>query len=469
MSARPGTPELPLRVGVIGSGPSAFYAAEALLKAADLHARVDLFDRLPTPFGLVRGGVAPDHQKIKSVSKIYHKVAEHPSFRFFGHVAIGRDLAIDELERHYHMLIWAIGCESDNRLGIPGENLRGVHSATEFVGWYNGHPDFRDRAFDLANARRVAVVGNGNVAMDVSRILLQRPDVLASTDIADHALAMLRQNGVHEVVLLGRRGPAQAAFSPKEIEEIDELDDVDVVVTAAEAAVDDYSRTWLDGQPRSAQRNVAFLSGQAQKGEGSLPKKLRCRFLVAPVALQGKDGKVTAVRVQHAVLEPDGNGTPRPRAIDRYETLPVDLVFQSIGYRGVPLPGLAFDDKKGIVANLDGRVLQTASGAVRAGHFAVGWCKRGPTGLVGTNSPDSKATVELMLADLQQGRVLAATAGDVTTALRQRTIDFVTWQEWLRLDAHEQQIGQQLGKVRHKEPSVEALMAAVHTLRGRSA
>jgi ferredoxin--NADP+ reductase len=466
MSGNPGSESLPLRVGIIGSGPSAFYAAEALLKAEGLRAQVDVFDRLPTPFGLVRGGVAPDHQNIKSVVKVYQKIADGPAFRFFGNVRIGADLQIADLERHYHMLVWAIGCESDNRLGIPGQDLPGVHSATEFVGWYNGHPDFRNRAFDLARSARVAVVGNGNVAMDVSRILLQDTTVLAATDIADHALAGLRQSRVREVVLLGRRGPAQAAFSPKEIEEIAELPDVDVVVTPDEAKLDDYSSKWVEGQPRSAQRNVKFVAEQAQKGEGQKPKKLRCRFLVAPVELQARNGRVAAVRLQHAVLEPDASGTPRPKSIDRYETIAADLVFAAIGYRGVPLAGLAFDDKKGIVPNAEGRVLKAPGGEVRVGHYVVGWAKRGPTGLIGTNSPDSKATVEQMLADRQQGKLLKGGGGDVAKVLRERKVDFVSWQDWQKLDAWEQEQGKSRGKVRQKEPSVEALMAAVRRVRG---
>jgi len=465
MSSRPGSPDLPLRVCIVGSGPSAFYAAEALFKAAGVNARVDMFDRLPTPFGLVRGGVAPDHQNIKSVAKVYNKIADHAGFNFFGNVKIGRDLDAADIERHYHMVVWAIGCESDNRLGIPGEDLHGVHSATEFVGWYNGHPDFRDRSFDLAAATRVAVVGNGNVAMDVSRILLESPAALAPTDIADHALAMLRKSHVREVVLLGRRGPAQAAFSPKEIEEIAALPEADVVVTQAEAALDEFSADWLERQPRSTHRNVKFLTEQAKQGEGHKPKKLRCRFLVAPVELQGKAGRVAAVRVQHAVLEPDQSGTPRPRSIDRYETIPVDLVFKSIGYRGVPLPGLAFDDKKGIVPNVDGRVLQAPGAAVRAGHYVVGWAKRGPTGLVGTNSPDSKATVEKMLEDLQHARLLHPNQSDIAAFLRSKGVDFVSWQDWQQLDAWELQQGTAKGKCRHKEPTVEALMATVRKLR----
>jgi len=414
MNHRPGSAANPLRVATVGSGPSAFYAVESLFKIQGLHVRCDMFDRLPTPYGLVRGGVAPDHQNIKSVVKVYQKTADNPGFRFFGKIKLGTDLQIDDLESCYHMIVWAIGCETDNTLGIPGENLRGVHSATEFVGWYNGHPDYRDRNFDLAHATRVAVVGNGNVAMDVSRILLREPSGLGDTDIADHAIAALRQSKVREVILLGRRGPAQAAFSPKEIEEIEELDGVDVVVRPEEAELDPLSAKWLEGQPRSAQRNVKFLLEQAQKGEGDSAKKLRCRFLVAPVEIEGKNGKVSGVRVQHAVLEADQSGTPRPKSIDRLETVEVDLVFKAVGYRGVPVPGLSFDTKKGIVPNVDGRVLDKPAGAPRRGHYVVGWAKRGPSGLIGTNSPDSKATVEKMIEDLGHGACLEPKLDDIT-------------------------------------------------------
>ena len=456
MSQRPGTGEVPLRVCTVGSGPSAFYAVESLFKTEGLDVRVDVFDRLPTPFGLVRGGVAPDHQKIKSVSKVYDKIAEDPRFRFFGNVRIGKDLAIEELERNYHAVIWAIGCESDNRLGIPGEDLAGVHSATEFVGWYNAHPDFRERTFDLQRARRVAVVGNGNVAMDVSRILLQPPDRLADTDIAEHALSTLRGSSVREVVLLGRRGPAQASFSPKEIEEIAELPDVDVAVSAA----------WLESQARSVQRSVKFLQECAARGPQEKPKRLCCRFLVAPVAFEGEAGRVRAVKLQHARLEPDAEGTPRATPIDRFTTLEVDLVLKAVGYRGVPLPGLAFDERRGIVANQDGRVLERAGGAVRKGHYVVGWAKRGPTGLVGTNSPDSRATVELLLADARAGATLAPLPqDDVERALRAKHVDFVTWQDWQRLDAHERTRGAASGRARLKDASVETLMDTVRALR----
>ncbi len=458
------------RVAVVGSGPSAFYTADALFKAGGPNVQVDLFDRLPVPFGLVRGGVAPDHQNIKAVVKVYDKIAACPGFRFLGNVHVGRSVTIDDLAAHYHQIVYAFGCESDQRLLVPGEDLAGVHSATKFVGWYNAHPDHRHHTFELAHARRVALVGNGNVAMDVARVLLASPDALASTDIADDALAVLRRSQVHEVVLLGRRGPAQAAFSPKEIEEIAELPDVDVVVTAADATLDPMSAAWLAEEgARSQQRNVKFLQARAALGEGTRRKKLRFRFLVGPVELHGErrgDGeRLRSVRLQHMQLVADSDGTPRPQPRVSFEDLQVDLLFKAIGYRGVPCPGVPFDEKKGIVPNLDGRVLEQVAGPVRVGHYVAGWCKRGPTGLIGTNSPDAKATVEAMKADRAAGNLLAASRTDIVALLQQRAIDAVTWADWQRLDAWEQQQGKARGKLRQKIASVEEMMRVVRKLR----
>jgi ferredoxin--NADP+ reductase len=455
------------RVAIVGSGPAAFYTAEALLKAAPGSVQVDLFDRLPVPFGLVRGGVAPDHQNIKGVVKVYNKIAATPGFRFAGNVRIGQHATVDELQAHYHQIVYAFGCESDQKLGVPGEDTAGVHAATDFVGWFNGHPDHRHHRFDLSRARRVALVGNGNVAMDVARILLASPDELAKTDIADHALVVLRASAVREVMLLGRRGPAQAAFSPKEIEEIAELPDVDVVVSAADAHVDAASAAWLakDGA-RSQQRNVEFLHGRVALGEGDRPKKLRCRFLVAPTELRATGGQLSGVRLQHMELVAEADGSMRPKAKNSFEDLGVDLLFKAIGYRGVPCPGVPFDAKKGIVPNVEGRVVEAPGGAVRVGHYASGWCKRGPTGLIGTNSLDAKATVEAMKADRAEGRLLHPTDDDLLPKLRSRGIDVVSWDDWQRLDAWEVAEGQRRGKLRHKLPDVGELLARIRALRG---
>jgi len=463
-----GSESRPLRVAVVGSGPSAFYAVQALFKAANLQVRVDMFDRLPTPFGLVRGGVAPDHQKIKSVTRIYEELARDPRCRFFGAVKVGRDLEVGDLTAHYDHIVWATGNESDRRLGVPGEDLAGVHSATAFVGWYNGHPDFADQSFDLAATETVTVVGNGNVAMDVARILLKDPAELAATDIADHALAALRESSVREVVLLGRRGPAQAAFSPKELEEIAELVGVDVVVDAAEAELDPLSAAWVESQPRSAQRNVKLVKELAARGEGSAAKKLRCRFLVAPVELLGDGGRLRAVKVEHSKLVADPSGTPRPQGLGTHSVLPAQMVLKAVGYRGVAVAGVPFDERNGIIPNRDGRVLERDGGAVVPGQYVVGWAKRGPTGLIGTNSPDSIATVKEMLADLT-GKTAAPLRPDdgdaIPELLARRGVDFVTWSDWCSLDAHEQEQGKACGKVRAKVVGVAEMLGVVRSRR----
>jgi ferredoxin--NADP+ reductase len=450
---------------VVGSGPSAFYIADALFKA-DPNVQVDLIDRLPVPFGLVRGGVAPDHQNIKGVVKVYERTAAQPGFRFFGNVRVGRDVSVEDLAAHYHQIVYAFGCESDQKLGVPGEDLAGVHSATEFVGWYNAHPDHAHRTFDLSRARRVALVGNGNVAMDVARILLSPPEALAATDIAEHALAVLRRSHIREVVLLGRRGPAQAAYSPKEMEEIAELPDVDVVVLAADAVLDSASAASLEqAGARSHGRNVKFLHERAALGEGTRGKKLRCRFLVSPVELHGEGGRLRSVRLQHMTLVSDPDGSQRAKPLDTFEDLHVDMLFKAIGYRGVPCPGVPFDERKGIVPNTDGRVLEQVGGPVRAGHYVAGWCKRGPTGLIGTNSPDAKATVEAMKADRDAGTMLAPAQGDLAQLLKARNIDAVSWADWQQLDTWEQQKGKEQGKLRHKLSSVAEMLRVIGELR----
>jgi ferredoxin--NADP+ reductase len=465
-----GSPARPLRVAVIGSGPSAFYAVEALFKVEGLSCRCDVFDRLPTPFGLVRGGVAPDHQKIKGVVRVYEKIAEDPRFRFFGNVKVGRDLSVAELEARYDRLIWAVGNEGERRLGVPGDDLDGVHSATAFVGWYNGHPDHQQHRFRLDEAARVVVVGNGNVAMDVTRVLLQDPDVLAATDIADPALDCLRASSVREVVLLGRRGAAQAAFSPKEIEEVAKLGSADLVVPPAEVEIDPVSAAWLEtAAPRSAQRNVAFLAEQAQRGEGERPRRARAMFRASPVEVLGRGGRVVGLRVERNRLEADADGVPRPRGTGETFTIDCELVLAAIGYRGVPVPGLPFCERRGLVPNIDGRVLREPGGAeVLPGHYVVGWAKRGPTGLIGTNSPDSKETVEKLVEDLGPA-VAEPLAADEPEAvpglLRAKGVDFVSYDDWRGYDAWEVGVGGQRGKIRHKLTEVEAILEVIRQQR----
>lgn len=458
-----GTDPRPLRVAIVGAGPGGFYAAEALLKAEDLRVRVDLFDRLPTPFGLVRGGVAPDHQSIKKVTRVYEKVVEMPGVRFFGNVSLGRDLTVEDLRRCYDAIIYAVGNESDRPMGIPGEELPGSHSATELVGWYNGHPDFRDRNFDLS-VGAAAVVGVGNVAMDVARILVRDPSELAPTDMASYAVEALRASGIHTVYVLGRRGAAQAAFSPKEIKELGSLAGVQLVVRPEEVALDPVSAAWLEGADRDAQKNMEYLTERAQDEASAGGKRIVLRFLVSPEALvAGPDGRVGAIRLRKNRLGADGRGVPRPEPTDEVEDLPVGIVFKAVGYRGIPVPGVPFDTKAGIIPNREGRVL-AAAGAQETlpGEYVVGWAKRGPSGLIGTNKPDSIATVENLLADVRApagpAHLSAADAPDVATLLDARSVPWFSLQDWRRIDAAELARGEAAGKIREKFSTIDEML-----------
>ena len=453
-----GTPQRPLSVAIVGAGPSGFYAAEALLKAPGLTARVDLFDRLPTPYGLVRGGVAPDHQKIKSVAAVYERTAQDPRLCFFGGVKLGRDISAEELSARHDAVIWAVGCESDRRMGIPGEDLVGSHSATEFVGWYNGHPDHSGRRFDLSS-ESAAVVGVGNVAMDVARLLACGPDRLAGTDIASYALDALRRSAVKTVWLLGRRGPAEAAYSQNEIEELGELEAADLVVDPAEAAAD------LASVPDpAARKKAAYVQEHSLKGEGARPRKIRLRFLVSPVELTGENGRVTAMRIEKNRLAEDGKGGVRSVGTGVFETIKVGLVLRSVGYRGIPIPGVPFDEKSGHIPHADGRVIPAAGRPALPGQYVVGWAKRGPSGLIGTNRADSVATVQSLLADLKAGALPAAPDASLEATSRllaEKGISPVSFGDWRKLDDLEKAAGAKAGKIREKFTSVPDMLAAL--------
>jgi ferredoxin--NADP+ reductase len=459
-----GTTERPLRAVVIGSGPSGFYAAEALLKEQDLEVHVDLIDRLPTPFGLVRGGVAPDHQKIKGVTKVFDRVAHMPNFRFWGNVKLGHDVLVDDLHQHYDVIIYAVGNESDHAMGIPGEDLGGSHAATEFVGWYNGHPDHREHAFDLS-CERVAVVGIGNVAMDVTRILAEDVDVLAKTDIAEHAVTALRKSKVKEVILLGRRGPLQAAFSPAEIKEIADLSCSDLVVTPEDAQLDAASQGTLEAADKAKQKNVAFLAEQAQKGEGQEARKVRLRLCVSPVELLGEGGKVTQVKIEKNALHlEEKTGRIRPKGTGEFETIDVGMVLRSVGYFGVKIPGVSFDEKKGRIPNLEGRVTMADWQTPIAGEYVVGWAKRGPSGLIGTNRADSVETVKRILDDWRGKEVpydSDKTAPAAQNMLLKKQPNHIHFEDWEYLDQLEQELGKKQGKVRAKFTDVQAMLDAL--------
>ncbi|MEK7823966.1 MAG: FAD-dependent oxidoreductase [Candidatus Eisenbacteria bacterium] len=460
----PGTPDPPLRVAIIGSGPAAFYAAEHLLKSPDRAVRVDMIDRLPTPYGLVRGGVAPDHQKIKSVIAIYEKIAAHPGFRFFGNVEFGKHVTRADLERHVHAIVYASGAQTDKRLGIPGEDLAGSHSATEFVAWYNGHPDFRDRHFDLS-VERVAVIGVGNVAVDVARILCLTPEELRATDMADYAIEALSASRVKEVSILGRRGPVQAAFTTVEVKELGGLPGADVVVRPEEAALDALSAAELETARAATKAKVEIVQEFSRRTPAGKPRRLNIRFLVSPHELLGDGGgRVAGLRLAKNRLVKGPTGAVVTEPTGETEELPVGLVFRSVGYRGVPLPDVPFDDRAGLIPNVKGRVLDPATGTPIAGHYATGWIKRGPTGVIGNNKADSAETVNALLADAAAGALPTPARpdpADLETLVRERQPSFVSFADWKRLDRLEVERGQAQGRPRAKFTSVEEMLAAL--------
>jgi ferredoxin/flavodoxin---NADP+ reductase len=450
----------PLRVAIVGSGPAGFYAAGQLLTSKSLEASVDLFDRLPTPWGLVRAGVAPDHPKIKSVSRIYEKTAEHPMFRFFGNVDIGSDLTHDQLASAYDAVLYAIGTSGDRRLGIPGEDLAGSHAATAFVAWYNGHPDYAEQQFDLT-ARRAVVIGNGNVALDVARMLALAPEELAVTDVADHALEALRSSAVEEIVVLGRRGPAQAAFTNPELRELADLAEADVIVDPGEATLDPGSRAWLesDAADGTARRNVETLTSYAALTPSGKPKRVVLRFLTSPVEILGT-GKVEAVVIERNELVAGEDGAMRARATGERETIETGLVMRSIGYVGSPLPGVPFDERRSTIHNDRGRVTDPASGEPIPGVYAAGWIKRGPSGVIGTNKKDALETTTLMLEDHAAGRlpVPRIEPDELIAELDARGVHVVEYDGWRAIDEHERTTGEPHGRPRVKLVKREHLL-----------
>ncbi|HXV89952.1 MAG TPA: FAD-dependent oxidoreductase [Gemmatimonadales bacterium] len=451
----------PFRVAVVGAGPAGFYLAERLLARGDVE--VDLFDRLPAPYGLVRYGVAPDHEKIRNVTRVFDRTAANPRFRFFGNVEIGRDVAVADLRQWYDQVAFTTGAQTDRRMGIPGEDLGGSHTATEFVAWYNGHPDYHHRSFDLS-AERVVVVGAGNVAVDVARILCRTPEELATTDIADHAIAALRRSRVREVVMLGRRGPAQAAFTNAEVKELGELPAADVRVVPDEVALDPLSRAAIDAEEDTATRKkIEILEGFARRPPAGKARLLTLRFLVSPVALTDDGaGRVRGVRVVRNRLEAAADGSLRAVPTGDQEDIPAGLVFRSVGYRGVAIAGLPFDERGGTVPNRGGRVIDPGTGAPLAGLYVAGWIKRGPSGVIGTNKPDAGETADAMLADLTaRAGGGAASAAQVRELVRMRQRDCVGWADWLRLQAREAERGRAQGRPRVKCVSVEEMRAAL--------
>jgi ferredoxin--NADP+ reductase len=438
-----------LRVAVVGSGPAGFYAAGALL-GADPPAEVDLLERLPTPWGLVRLGVAPDHPKIKSVSRAFERIAAQPGFRFLGNVEVGRDVRHDELLELYDAVVYAVGAQSDRRMGIPGEDLPGSWAATEFVAWYNGHPDFQELEFDLSGERAV-VIGNGNVAVDVARMLALTPEELAPTDTTDAAIDAFDGAGVREIVMVGRRGPAQAAFTTPELIELGELAGADVIVDPADLEGAEPTDT-------NSERNLEVLRAYATREPEGRAKRLVLRFLLSPVAILGEQ-RVEAIELVHNHLEPDADGALRAVPTGERETLTCGIVFRSVGYRGVTLPDVPFDDSRGTIRNERGRVVDER-GNVVPGAFATGWIKRGPSGVIGTNKKDATETVELLLADLHGGPRKNRPPEEVERLLLGRGARPVVYEGWTSIDSHERAAGEPLGRPRVKLCTWAELLAA---------
>ncbi len=448
----------PARVAVIGSGPAGFYAAGALL-AADPPVEVDLFERLPTPWGLVRLGVAPDHPKIKTVSRAFEKTAERPGFRFFGNVEVGRDLSHDDLLGLYNAVVYTVGAQTDRRMGIPGEDLPGSWPATEFVAWYNGHPDFQDLTFDLSG-ERVVVVGAGNVAVDVARMLALTEEELRTTDTTDAAIDAILGSGITEIVMLARRGPAQAAFTTPELVELGELAGADVIVDPADLELDPASKAFLETDT-TARRNLEVMREYAVRAPSGKPKTLRLRFCGSPVAILG-DEKVEAVEIVRNELVADEAGRVKAVATDEREVLPCGLVLRSVGYRGAPVGNAPFDERSGTIPNDGGRIVDE-TGAPITGAYCAGWIKRGPSGVIGTNKKCATETVELLLEDAREGRLSKPETDDpgrVLELLAERGVEVVSYDGWRAIDELECARGEEQARPRVKLCTWDELLAA---------
>ena len=461
------------RIAVVGAGPAGFFTVASLLKAVP-GASADLFNRLPAPYGLVRDGVAPDHEPIKAVSKVFARLLARDEVRYFGNVEIGRDVSVEELRGRYDHVVYAVGSQRDRRLGIRGEDLEGSSAATAFVGWYNGHPDYRDARFDLG-CRTVVVVGNGNVALDVARILALDPDRLAETDIACHALAALRESRVREVVVLGRRGPAQASFSTPELKEFGRLAGVSATADERDLALDPASEA-LVASDRVRARNLEVLGGYGSGDPDAPGRTVRFRFLASPVAIEGGGGRVCRIRIERNELIPEAGGMVRARGTGVQETIECGMVLRSVGYQGHPVPGVPFDERRGVIPNEGGRVTDLG-GTPLPGEYVSGWAKRGPSGVIGTNKADAAETVRALADDVEAGVSLSARrtahggdgSADVRAAgdgpelgdlLNARGVRWIDKDGWRRLDAHETALGKARGRPRVKMCTVEDMLAA---------
>ena len=452
------------KIAVIGSGPAGFYAAGELFRQQSWSIKVDIFDRLPTPYGLVRGGVAPDHQKIKSVTKIYSRIAENENFRFFGNVEFGSDIHRSDLLELYDALIYAVGSPSDRSLGIPGEELPGSHSATEFVAWYNGHPDFREHKFNLS-AKDVFVIGMGNVALDVARILAKTPEELSKTDIADYALETLFESQIEDIWLVGRRGPLQAAFTPVEAREFLELDSVDVMLEGGHLRLDTESQRILETDAsKDTKKNIEILKQISEKNSSNKKKRVHFLFLASPLEILG-NGCVEKIRMVRNELVKRDDGSLRPQATGDFMEENAGLIFRSIGYHGNPLGDVPFDHNSGTIPNECGQIIdEDQDKSLRTREYVAGWIKRGPTGVIGTNKQDAVETVHRMLETFLQEKIEPRQQTDssgIESLLKERNVDYVSFEDWKLLDEYETEAGQEQERPRVKVTSIEKMLEII--------